>query len=192
MIEQKYCVEAPMSLFSTLKAEFDEEDYEAIKEIILKYKNALVYIGVDFDYERIIDVIISFALSGGLEDSFQAVIEYWYRKDKNIEYPDACLIAALNEFWKPNRWKDEYLENPEFKSKTQIWFEELLIHLGRDFMNQNVADYGSDEYGREYILLSDGTWVNFQFIKRFDWIKFQQFVNSTPQQKEEFFRFVVA
>lgn len=181
-----------MSLFSTLKSEFDEDDYEAIKEIILKYKNALAYIGVDFEDERVIEVIASFALSGGLEDCFQAVINYWYflnRKGEKIEYPNDCLIAALNEFWKPNRWKDEYLENPEFKPKTQIWFEELQKHLGRDFMNQNVADYGSDEYGREFVLLMDGTKINFRLIKSMDWMKFQQFINSTPRQREEYFRF---
>jgi len=182
---QHFC----MSLLSTLRAEFDECEYEAIKEIILKYKKALSYIGVDFEDERVIEVIVSLSLAGGLEDSFQAVINYWYfleRKEQKIDYPSECLIAALNEFWKPSRWENKYLQNPLFKPQTLLWWEEMEKHLGRDFMSQSVADYGEDEGGFEYVLLTDGTRINFRLVKKWIGLNFNNLLTQ-PHNKEKIY-----
>ena len=91
--------------------------------IFLKYKNALVGIGVDLTNELVIDFIEG--CSYDLEARFQAIISYWYwlqTQKREIIEPNQLLIQAFYQQWKPIAWKDEYLNNDEFKSPAEKWW----------------------------------------------------------------------
>lgn len=131
----------------------DLEIDEAEKEIFNRYKYALAHIGVDFEREDVQD-----AIRGNLhalETAFQATISSWVRRQKNgqsLEYPSAYLIKVLNNPWPVRDWRDEYMDNPEFKSRCQLWWEKAAESWGTDTRNQLVADVRETESGYEYIL----------------------------------------
>lgn len=97
---------------------------EVEREIFQKYKNALVAIGVDLAEESVIDIIEG--CSYNLEPKFQAVISYWcWLQNQGRELGDAnqLLIEAFTRNWTPIEWQDEFLNNPNFKSPAQKWWE---------------------------------------------------------------------
>ncbi|MGK7873673.1 MAG: hypothetical protein AB4426_10300 [Xenococcaceae cyanobacterium] len=152
-------------------SEVDDLEIDSItREIFQKYKYALVYIGVDFSRE---DVQLAIAdCSYGMEEAFQATISYWLWKKKNnqeFEYPSAFLIAALNDQWKPFHWTDEYLDNPNFKSPCQRWWEEAAVAWGTDVRNELVADVAETDSGYEYVLFRSGKTLSLRIAKVWGW-----------------------
>ena len=98
-------------------------DNSGIGEIYLKYKKALVAIGVDLANEDIRDYIIN--CNRDLEVRLQAIISYWYwlqTQEREIIEPNQLLIKAFYQQWKPIDWKDEYLLNENFKTPAEKWW----------------------------------------------------------------------
>lgn len=99
-------------------------DYYVENEIFLKYKNALVAIGVDLTNDEVVDYITG--CNHDLEARFQAIISYWYwlgTQEREVIEPDRLLIKAFYQQWKPIEWKDEYLIHPEFRSPAEKWWD---------------------------------------------------------------------
>lgn len=156
----------------------DELDTE-IKEILNQYKDALRYIGVDFAREDVQEALLS--SYEGLESALQSVIAYWYqlqKKNQTLEYPSACLIAALSEGWQPVQWKPEYLDNPNFKSSCIIWWEKAAEVWGESIRNQLVADVIETDQGYEYILFTSGLILPLNLAQIWGWEKVLDYANS--------------
>ena len=146
---------------------------EITKDIYRKYKPALKYIGVDFYREDVQDAINYCYL--GMEEAFQAVISYWLwqqKTNKQIDYPSALLIEALNDHWQPYHWEDEYLHDSRFKSPCLLWWEEAGKIWGTDLRNQLIADVNETDSGEEYILLHTGEKISLGIArsKGWDWV----------------------
>jgi hypothetical protein len=150
----------------------DIEIDELVKEIFNQYKYALAYIGIDFEREDVQDALSSCLV--GMEEAFQATIDYWFWKRKiqeEFEYPNAFLIKALNEQWKPKNWQDAYLDHPAFKSPCQLWWEEAAEAWGADLRNQLVADVRETENGSEEIVFMSGRTLGLRRAKAWGWQK---------------------
>jgi len=140
------------------------------QEILRKYKSALSYIGVDFFREDVQDAINN--CSEGMETAFQSTIAYWYWKKKHneeFEYPNAFLIAALDNFWQPYEWNDEYLNHPNFKSTGQLWWEKAGEMWGKNVRDSLVADVGENANGEEYILFMSGVSLPLKIAHVWGW-----------------------
>ena len=99
-------------------------DYDVENEIFLKYKNALVAIGVDLTNNEVIDYITG--CNYELEARFQAIISYWYwlkTQEREIGDANQLLIQAFYQQWKPFEWKEEFLNNDEFRSPAEKWWD---------------------------------------------------------------------
>ena len=97
---------------------------EVESEIFQKYKNALVAIGVDLADESVTDLIEG--CSYNLEPKFQAIISYWcwlQNQGRELGNANQLLIEAFTQNWTPIEWQDEFLNNPNFKSPAQKWWE---------------------------------------------------------------------
>lgn len=143
---------------------------EFVKEIFLKYKQGLSYIGVDFSREEIREAISLCACD--LEAKFQAVIEYWYRlkaKGEQLEHPTACLLAALHEEWKPYNWQNSYLDNPKFKSQGQLWWEECAEVWGKDIRDRLVADVKDYLWSDACIFFTNESTMSLLQAKKIGW-----------------------
>jgi hypothetical protein len=142
----------------SLKSVTDYYDIDEITiEVFDKYKYALAYIGVDFNRDDVREVVASSCY--GMEEAFQATISYWmWKKDNSeeFEHPSAFLIKALSLNWKPISWSDNYLENPEFKSPCQLWWEKAASQWGKEVRDKLVADVSENESGEEYIYFLNG------------------------------------
>jgi hypothetical protein len=148
----------------------DFEIDEVTQEIFEKYKYALAYIGVDFEREDVQNAVID--CSYGMEEAFQTTISYWIWKQNNnqeFEFPSAFLIAALSNQWKPYDWKDEYLNNPNFKSPSQLWWEEAAVVWGAELRNTLVADVSEDKQGSIKILFLSGKTLSLRTAKAWGW-----------------------
>ena len=117
------------------------DDFEM--EVFRIYKAALLYISVDFDREDVQDAITY--CSFNLKDACRSAIEYYH--SGKMQHPNAFLIKALNQGWKPWRWRDEWLEDPNFKSPCLLWWEEAGYELGVSKRNALIADVTEDERG---------------------------------------------
>jgi hypothetical protein len=148
---------------------FSELD-EIQREILRKYKTALSYIGVDFSREDVREAIIDTAI--GLEAAFQAIISYWRWKQQHnepLEYPSAFLIKALSNLWQPKDWQEEYLDNPNFKSLGQLWWEEAEEVWGRETRNYWVANFTETDTGEEYILFRSQKTLPLRLARVWGW-----------------------
>ncbi len=99
-------------------------DYEE-NRIFLKYKNALVAIGVDLSNESVIDYIEG--CNHDLEKRFQAIISYWYwlqTQKREIGNANQLLIRAFYQEWEPIAWKEEFLNNDKFRSPAEKWWDQ--------------------------------------------------------------------
>ncbi|WP_414755259.1 hypothetical protein [Anabaena sp. CCY 9910] len=142
----------------------DSVEYEIYK----KYERALVTIGVNFSLEQ-----VSEALEGctcGLEDAFRSTIDYtlWLQNNEKQVYPNAILIRALQEQWKPMAWRDEYLELPNLESPGQRWWNAAASTRGYDVRNQLVADVFYDD-GTEFIKFTNGKEITVDTAWRWEW-----------------------
>ena len=142
---------------------------ETVKDILHKYMYALEYIGVDFEREDVQEAMTDCVI--GLEEALQASIGYWFwTKNNNLEFehPNAFLIKALNNQWKPINWNDNYLNNPNFKSPGMRWLEKATDILGAEKINYLVADISENQYGKEYILFTSGKSLSVETATRLD------------------------
>ncbi len=139
------------------------------KEIYRKYKPALQYIGVDFSQEDVQTAIIS--CYSGMESAFQAIISYWIYKKQNREtiYPNAALIEALNNHWKPFSWSNEYLNDSRFKSLCLVCWEEVAEAWGEDVRNELIADVYEANNGEIYILLKTDEKISLTIVELRGW-----------------------
>jgi hypothetical protein len=154
---------------------------EIEREIYQKYRYALLHIGVDFDREDVREAIVN--CYEGLESVFQRIVEYWLwtqKNDRPIEYPNALIIEALanSQQWQPHNWKDEYLENPQFQSPCQLWWQQAAIHWGLERRNALVADVTETESGYAYILFANGKTISLQQAENTDWQKLLEFAQT--------------
>ncbi len=152
---------------------------EITQEIFNKYKYALAYIGVNFERSDVQSAIINCFF--GMEDAFQATISYWYYVQNNnqkLEYPSAFLIEALNNNWKPKNWREEYLNNPNFKSPCLRWWDEAAQRWGTDVRNSLIADVGEDTYGHERILFRSGEKLSLRVAKVWGWERVLQYARD--------------
>ncbi|BAZ47069.1 hypothetical protein NIES4102_42120 (plasmid) [Chondrocystis sp. NIES-4102] len=141
------------------------------KEIFLKYKNALVTIGVDFEDYSVVDLIES--CSHNLESKFQAIISYWYwlqNQNREIGNANQLLIEAFTHNWTPIEWQDSFLENPNFKSPAQKWWsmasrvdilKNLVVDVQDNFWSGGkiiFVDPVGDTWSMDLEQASDLTW----------------------------------
>lgn len=132
-------------------------------EVFRIYKQALLHIGVNFDREDVQNAIVY--CSFNMEDAFRRTIEYW--RTGKMQYPSAFLISALNEGWKPYRWDDQWLEDPDLKNACLKWWDEAEVGL-RGYRNVMIADVTEDSHG-EYILFTNGRTMSLATAKSIGW-----------------------
>jgi hypothetical protein len=130
----------------------------------------LTYIGVDFEREDVQEALLN--CIEGFEDAIRATIAYWYWLTENSQpfYANACLIQAIGQRWDSSYWKDEYLDNPNFKSPTLVWWEQAGRTWGTAERNQIIADVNED-----YILFRTGKRVSFSTATRWGWEKLREY-----------------
>ena len=150
-------------------------------EIFRIYKAALLHIGVDFDREDVQDAIVY--CSFNMEDACRSTIEYWHTG--KMQHPNAFLIKALNEGWKPWRWRDEWLEDPNFKSPCLLWWEEAAFSLGVDKRNALIADVTEDERGKEYVLFTNGETLTLARAKSLGWERLLEYAGGEAKSLAE-------
>jgi hypothetical protein len=162
---------------------FDDFEIEIKDEIFSKYKYALAYIGVDFEREDVQEALLN--CIEGFEDAICATIAYWYWLTENSQpfYANACLIQAIGQRWKSSYWKDEYLNNPNFKSPSFAWWEQAGKVWGQDLRNQIIADVNED-----YILLRTGKRITFSVATRWSWERLKEYALTQQLEAEEQYR----
>ena len=143
-------------------------------EVFRIYKAALLHIGVDLEREDVQDAITY--CSFNLEDACRSTIEYHH--SGKMQYPNAFLIKALNEGWKPWRWQDEWLEDPNFKSPCLLWWEEAAFALGVDKRNSLIANVTEDFRGNEYVLFTNGETLSLARAKSLGWERLIEYAES--------------
>ncbi len=114
----------------------------AAQEIFLKYRNALLGIGVDFSDELITDTIED--CNQNLESRLQSVIAYycWLQtQNTDLVDPNKLFLQAFKESWNPIGWQDEFLEREEFKSPAEKWWDKAK-HI--DVLKNIVVDVQSN------------------------------------------------
>ncbi|GAB1541201.1 hypothetical protein NUACC21_38710 [Scytonema sp. NUACC21] len=158
-----------------LAYQFDADELEAKDEIFSKYKYALAYIGVDFSQEDVQEALLN--CIDGFEDALRATIAYWYWLEENSRpfYPNPCIIQAIRERWDSRYWKDAYLNNPNFKSPCEIFWEQSLKAWGSDLRNEIIADVNSDKNGFEYVLFRNGKTISLSAAQRLGWERLKEY-----------------
>ncbi|MEH2414360.1 hypothetical protein [Nostoc sp.] len=122
-------------------------------EVFKKYEGALITIGVNFADAEVQDALED--CSYDLENALRSAIEYtlWLSEHEKEIFPNALLIRALQDNWKPKAWRDEYLEREMFSSPGQRWWNASEKMWGRDVRNQLVVDVFCED-GREFLNLT--------------------------------------
>lgn len=151
----------------------DSVEYEIFKQ----YERALIAIGVNFSFDG-----VQTALEGctyGLEDAFRRTIEYvlWLREQEGEIFPNAILIRALQEQWKPKAWRDDYLELPMLESPGQKWWNAAVSQWGYDVRNRLVADVFYDN-GQEFIQFTNGKEMLVETAWRWEFGRVLEYANS--------------
>ncbi len=159
---------------------FDEFELEIKEEIFSKYKYALIYIGVDLTREDVQEALLD--CIEGFEDAMRATIAYWHWLTENSQpfYASASLIQAISQRWNSRYWKDEYLDNPNFKNPSQVFWEEAGRVWGQDSRNQIIADVTE-----EYILLRTGKTLSLAVATRWGWERLREYARSQQLEAEE-------
>lgn len=157
--------------------EKDSIEYEIFK----KYERALVSIGVNFSFEQVQTALE--ACTYGLEDAFRSTIDYvlWLQNNEKKFYPNAILISALKEQWKPVAWQDDYLELPMLESPGQRWWNAAAKIWGYDLRNQLVADI-SYSNGTEFIKFTNGKKLTLEAAWRWEWERVLEYASSQAAQ----------
>lgn len=144
-------------------ADVDGDDIRV--EIFRKYKYALAFLGIDFFREDVRAVILDCVWD--MESAFQATIVYW--KTGKMEYPNAFLIHALNAGWKPRNWRDEYLDDPNFKSPCLRWWEGAGVAWGTEVRDRLIADVNETDDSYEYVLFANGKTLSLRVVRAWGW-----------------------
>lgn len=150
------------------------EDYQL--EIFQIYKNALIYIGVNFSREDVQEALES--CHEGMENAFKATIAYWKHKKETLEYPTAFLIQALYEKWKPYEWQPEWLLDQRFKNACQKWWDDCEFYWGSEWRNSLVADVVENPQGADYILFINGKTLRLSTAESWGWQKVLDYAQS--------------
>ncbi len=152
----------------------DSVEYEIFKQ----YERTLIAIGINFSREDIQDALES--CTSGLEDAFRATISYiiWLQEQEKEILPDAILLNALSNLWKPRYWHDDYLSLPQFQSQGQKWYDNAAKIWGYDVRNQLVSDVFLDE-GKEFIRFTNGKEMLVQIAWKRGWEEVCAFANSS-------------
>ncbi|MBD2168861.1 hypothetical protein H6G04_31275 [Calothrix membranacea FACHB-236] len=153
--------------------EKDSIEYEIFK----KYERALVSIGVNFFSDEVQSALE--AGNYGLEDAFRSTIDYvlWLHQNEKQIFPNAILIRALVEQWKPKAWRDDYLELPMLESPGQRWWNAAASMWGYDVRNQLVADICYED-GREFIKFTNGKEITVETAWRWEWKRVLNYATS--------------
>ena len=153
--------------------EKDSVEYEVFKQ----YERALVAIGVNFSVDEVQAALED--CTYGLEDALRRTIEYalWLRENQKEIFPNAILVRALQDQWKPKAWRDEYLELPMLESPGQRWWNGAVSQWGYDLRNQLVADVFYDE-GQEFIKFTNGKKITVETAWRWGWERVLEYVSS--------------
>jgi hypothetical protein len=149
--------------------EKDSVEYEIFK----KYERALVSLGVDFSNSLLE------GCTYGLEDAFRSTIDYvlWLQKHEKQFFPNAILVSALREQWKPRAWRDEYLELPNLESPGQRWWNAAAKMWGYDVRNRLVADVFY-ENGAEFIKFANGKEITVDAAWRWEWERLLKYATN--------------
>ncbi|WP_306298995.1 hypothetical protein [Nostoc sp. T09] len=132
-------------------------------EIFKKYERALVSIGVNFSSDEVQSALEAGIY--GLEDALRSTIDYvlWLHQNEKQIFPNAILIRALLEQWKPKAWRDDYLELPMLESPVQRWWNAAASMWEYDTRNQLVADVFYVD-GRELIKFTNGKGIAVELL----------------------------
>ncbi len=151
----------------------DSVEYEIFK----KYERALVSIGVDFSLLEVQDALEINTF--GLEDALRSTINYvlWLHEQKREIFPNAILIRALQEQWKPVAWRDDYLELPMLQSAGQKWWNSAASVWGYDLRNRLVADVFYDN-GKEFIKFTNSKVILVETAWRWEWERVLNYATS--------------
>lgn len=139
------------------------EDFK--QEILNRYYYALKYIGIDFDREDVQEALEMCYYD--FESALQCCIQYslWTQdKKETFAYPNAFLIQALNEQWKPYRWQDEWLDLPQFRSPGKRWWDAAIKQWGRELCVQIIADFSDS-----HITFANGKQLPLNLIYAWGW-----------------------
>ncbi|MBD2682589.1 MULTISPECIES: hypothetical protein [Nostoc] len=166
---------------------YDDDELEAKDEIFNQYKYALAHIGIDFYREDVQEIILKSIV--GMEDALRATIAYWYWKQANseeFEHPNAFLIKALQEQWKPYNWQDYYLDNSNFKNPCDQWWQDAALHWGYDFRNQWVVDINENDAGEIFIIFSTRNRLSLRVAKQWGWERLKEYILEQSQMMNYF------
>ena len=169
----------------------------AAKEVFLKYRNALLAIGVDFSDELITDLIEY--CNQNLESRLQSVVAYYcWLQSQNKDVVDAnkLFLQAFHEGWTPIGWQDDFLERDEFKSPAQKWWDKAK-HI--DVLKNIVVDVQSNFWSGGKVIFAypsgqlftlslsramDMSWSEvIEYYERVTKVKIQQYPNRIILQK---------
>ena len=161
----------------------------ASQPIFLKYKNALLAIGVDFSDESVREVIED--CSHNLESRFQAIISYWcwlQKQQQEIVDANKLLLQAFHQEWNPINWKEEFLNRDEFKSPAEKWWSKarnidviknLVVDVSCNFWSGGRVTFGTPEGQVWTVDLSrvmDMSWSEIiEYYQRVTGIKIEQY-----------------
>ena len=144
---------------------------EDVKNLIQFYAPALTYIGVNLRDPEVEEVICDCTQS--LETVFRIVIAYWHilqDRGETLNYPNKLLVKAVKEELPLYRWRDEWMENPAFKSLGRQWEVEAKHQWGSDLFNSLVSDLDEDMFGTKgTIVFRTGPTVDLQQARRMSW-----------------------
>lgn len=155
---------------SSCPLNLEEEQWE----IFNRYRYALLHIGVDWHREDVQEALENCFV--GLEDALRSVISCWYRGA--LEYPNAFLIQSLSQGWEPFQWQDEWMENPNFLSPAQKWWQVAEFGMGRDRRNHLIADILEPEDGTAWVIFSNGRSLPFHLVAEWDWQRVIEFAEQ--------------
>ena len=125
----------------------------AAHPIFLKYRNALLAIGVDFSDQLVTDVIED--CHQNLESRFQAIIAYccWVKtQQQEIVDANKLLLQAFYEEWNPIGWKEEFLNRDEFKSPAEKWWNQAR---NIDVLKNLVVDVKSNFWSGGQVIFAN-------------------------------------
>jgi hypothetical protein len=150
----------------------DSVEYEIFKQ----YERTLIAIGVNFSREDIQEALESCI---GLEDAFQATISYaiWLQEQDKEILPDAILLNAISNLWKPRYWHDDFLSLTQFQSQGQKWYENAAKIWGYDIRNQLVSDVFLDK-GKEFIRFRNGKEMLVEIAWKRGWEEVRTFATN--------------
>jgi hypothetical protein len=159
------------------------DELEIKQEIFDKYKYALLVIGVEFSDENIQEALMN--CDSGFEDALRATIAYWYwlRNRGETFYANSCLLSAIRHNWSSRYWRDEYLDNPDFKNPCELFWEDAAEYLGYDLRNQAIIDTKERDDGDIYILFCSGTTLRLTQAQRNGWNWLKQYAQQQIEEK---------